>query len=129
MALLVSEKVAAEVQKRERGLVAAKFFHVGDLVCSASENTAFRAYAQQGGTAWAWFRVSAPATDALKIASIFDDNESIVTDAETNEDAKAALERHEEMLGILGSEFGSPHPTEPKLRAFAEALETVFLSS
>lgn len=129
MALLVSEKVAAEVQKREKALAAAKFRHVDDLVCSASENVAFRGYARPDGTEWAYFRVSAPATVALKIASTFDDNESFVTDAETSEAVADAVARHGDVVNEMDGMFGAPHKVEPKLAKFAEALETVFLSS
>ena len=129
MALLVSEKVAAEVQKRERKLFAAGFKHVGDLVCSASEKVAFRGYTKAGGHAWAFYRVSAPSDVALEIATRYDgENDSSVTPVESDLYLNDRLAQHDETVEVLTSEFGAPVPAEATLRNFAETIEAVLLS-
>jgi hypothetical protein len=129
MALLVSEKVAAEVQKRERKLFAAGFKHVGDVVCSASEKVAFRGYTKAGGHAWAFYRVSAPSDVALEIATRYSkENDSSVTPVESDVYLNDRLAQHEEMVEVLTSEFGAPVPAEAKLRNFAELIESVLLA-
>jgi hypothetical protein len=128
MALLVSEKVAAEVQKRERALIKAGFKHVGDLVCSASEKIAFRGYAKIGGHAWAYYRMSAPSDVSLEIATRFtDDNDSYMTPVAADVHLTDQLGQHDETVDVLKGEFGDPAPAEATLRSFAEVIEAVFL--
>jgi hypothetical protein len=128
MALLVSEKVAAEVQKRERKLFAAGFKHVGDLVCSASEKVAFRGYTKAGGHAWAFYRVSAPSDVALEIATRYaGENDSSVTPVESEVYLNDRLAQHDETVEVLTSEFGAPVTAEATLRNFAETIEAVLL--
>ena len=129
MALLVSEKVGAEVQKRERKLFAAGFKHVGDLVCSASEKVAYRGYAKAGGHAWAFYRVAAPSEVALEIATLYaKENDSSVTPVESDVYLNDRLAQHEEMVEVLTGEFGTPVPVEAALRNFAEMIEAILNS-
>jgi hypothetical protein len=128
MALLVSEQVAAEVQKRERKLFAAGFKHVGDLVCSASEKVAFRGYTKAGGHAWAFYRVSAPSNVALEIATRYaGENDSSVTPVDSDVYLNDRLAQHDETVEVLISEFGAPVTAEATLRNFAETIEAVLL--
>ena len=128
MALLVSEKVAAEVQKRERALSGAGFMHVGDLVCSANDKVAYRGYAKPGNV-WAYFKVSAPDTVTLHVATSFaDDNDSFVTDVGANASFKDALSEHDEMIEVLAEQFGKARPIASTSKNFAETIEAVLLA-
>jgi hypothetical protein len=130
MALLVSEKVAAEVQKRERALVNAGFTHVNDLVCSASQKIAYRGYTKAGGHAWAYFKVSAPDRVALAIATTFaNENDAFVTEVSDGTAFKDGLVLHEEMVEVLAGEFGDAQPATSTSKNFAETIEAVLLSA
>lgn len=130
MALLVSEKVAAEVQQRERALVSAGFKHVNDLVCSASEKIAYRGYAKAGGTAWAYFKVAAPDKVTLHIATTFaNENDSFVTDVDANAKFTDGLAEHGEMIEVLAGQFGDAQPITATSKNFAETIEAVLLSA
>ena len=129
MALLVSEKVAAAVQKRERALVGAGFRHVNDLVCSASEKIAYRGYTKAGGTAWAYFKVAAPDSVTLHIATTFaNENDSFVTDVGADAAFTDGLSEHADMIEVLVEQFGDAQPTAATSKNFAETIEAVLLS-
>ncbi|HET7220943.1 MAG TPA: hypothetical protein VFJ02_22975 [Vicinamibacterales bacterium] len=146
MAMLVSEKIGADIPKRERPLFGAGFKHVGDIVSSADEKVGIRGYARPGGHAWACFRVSAPATVAFEIVSTFADGNAVLvtTDRDGERDEPSArmyrqgiagaglkdlIARHEERATELNAVLGAPRPIEPSLRSLAETIEAVRLKS
>jgi hypothetical protein len=144
MAMLVSQKVGEEIPKRERPLFGAGFKHVGDIVCSASEDVGIRGYARPGGNTWACFRVSAPDEIAFELVSTFPaTNAILITTSNPNErdetdsntyrqrftgaNVKELIAHHEQRLTELTQNLGTPQPVVPKLQNLAEALEAVAL--
>ena len=141
MAMLVSERVGAEIPKRERPLFGAGFKHVGDVVCSASEHVGLRGYARPGGNAWAYFRISAPLSIDFEIASTFVERDAVLVtngNAGERDDAASNVFRqgspgagvkdltalHEQRLAELTATLG-PVRAVAGLRSFAETLEAV----
>ncbi len=59
--MMVSEPVAALIQKKEKPLFGQRFRHVGDLVTNAATSVVIRGYAQPEGETWVIASVEAPA--------------------------------------------------------------------
>jgi hypothetical protein len=118
------------------------FKHVGDVVCSASENVGVRGYAKPGGNAWACCRVAAPSAVEFEIVSTFADGDAIlVTTARAGERDEAAsntfrqglagagpkelVAEHQRRLAELAATLGEPRTVVPSSRSLAETLEAV----
>jgi hypothetical protein len=133
MAMLVSEKVGADIPKRERPLFGAGFKHVGDIVCSEFEEVALRGYAKPGGHAWAYFRISAPFEIEFEMASAFAGGDAVLVTTGSGNDREASLEdliaRHEARLAELTETLGAARTVDVTLRGFAETVEAVLLHS
>jgi hypothetical protein len=143
MAMLVSEKVGADIPKRERPLLGAGFKHVGDVVCSAFENVAIRGYAKPGGNAWAYFRISAPFEIEFEMASTFAGDAVLVTTGTSNDrddlasntfrqgvagaSLKDLIARHDRRLAELTATLGAARTVESTLKRLAETVEAVVL--
>jgi hypothetical protein len=143
MAMLVSEKVGADIPKRERPLFGAGFKHVGDVVCSAFENVAIRGYAKPGGNAWAYFRISAPFEIEFEMASTFAGDAVLVTTGTSNDrddlasntfrqgvagaSLKDLIARHDRRLAELTATLGAARTVESTLKRLAETVEAVVL--
>jgi hypothetical protein len=139
MALMVSEKLAAVIQKRERELLGLKFRHVGDLVCSVFPNVVVRAYAQSDGDTWATYLVGAPDVVRFELSTRFEKGLASLATLEgpgADEPAKASfrqsmpgatavqmLEAHNLRKNQLAAEFGAPLKLTPTVRGLAESVE------
>jgi hypothetical protein len=133
MAMLVSEKVGSEIPKRERGLFSSGFKHVGDVVCDAFENVGVRGYARPGGDAWAFFRVSAPASIELVIFAASAENDTVLitsTDPDNAAaNAKELVALHDGSRQELAAQLGTCRLAVLNMRGFAEAYESFLLKS
>lgn len=143
MAMLVSEKIGAEVPKRERPLFSAGFKHVGDVVCSADARIAFRGYVKPEGSTWAYFTIAPPERIALELASTFAESDAVLVttgnDGERDDDAARTyrqgfpgatapelIAHHERRLSELAAALGPARAAERSLRSLAETLEVIW---
>jgi hypothetical protein len=127
MATLVSEEIAAIVEKRERPLRGAGYRHVGDVMSTASDAHGYHGYTKAGGHAWAYFRVAYPSEVMFAVATVMGDGTTVVTtDGET---AKEVVANHDARVVEATAAHGSPRAVEPKLRSLAETIESVLASS
>lgn len=139
MALMVSEKLAAIIQERERELFGLKFRHVADVVCGAFPDIVLRGYARNDDDTWATYLVRAPETVQFELSSRFEKGTATLATLEgegiddparaafrqsmPGQPAVAMIEAHERRKNQLSAEFGAPVKLTINARGFAEAVE------
>ncbi len=145
MALLLSTKIDAGVKQQEKGLRAAGFKTIGDLMCTAFSEIAFHGYGHPDGNAFAWFRVSYPDEIAFEVISFFSNGAALITSQDSNmrDDPVANVYRqgfanlatadlvaeHDRRLAELAASLGAPQTIVASQKGFAEALEQFRLKS
>lgn len=140
MALLVSDKLAAIIQKEERILRRVGFQYAGDLVCNLFPRIAVRGYANKDGDTWASYLIASPDTLLLEMSTRFEkDAASLLTTRKpgakdiaanhtyrqsvTEGDIPRMFELHSCRIVELTQRHGQPIKVEPALAPFAEAIE------
>jgi len=144
MASLISEEVGAGMGKLERGLFAAGFKTVGDLMCDADEAVGVRGYARKDGDTWAYCRVWFPDQIHYELVSTFaEGNAVLITSQDPSQQddpasntfrqgfagtvPKELIPHHEDRLTELAAKFGPARPVTPGMKSFAESLEAMAL--